>query len=212
MRRLPTSELLRSPRMSFRACTGAWMAALSFCLLAGCTASSAPAPTRAMLGPLDYYPLLAGNAWSYDVDTGEPSTTLAITRVEGVDGGVAQVRTAKAIVHYEVLPDGIRVPPADAWLIRTPLRPGATWPAPGGRTAELVAVDAVAETPAGSFEGCAEVREVGGKLELEVRTVYCPGVGPVSVTSTMRSSVSERTLTVSARLRGYSVSLWPSDP
>jgi len=50
------------------------------------------------------------------------------------------------------------------------------------------------------------VSETGGKLELEVQTVYCASVGPVLVESTMRSNVSDRALTVSARLRGYEVS------
>jgi hypothetical protein len=180
-------------------------------LVNACAGKSAPTTTPAVLGPLDFYPLATGNAWSFDVDTGEPSTTLAITRVESFDGTTAEVRTADSIVRYEVLPDGIRVLPADVWLIRTPLRPGATWPAPGGRIAELVSTDAVAETPAGSFDRCIEVRELGGELALEVHTVYCPGVGPVSVTSTMRSNVSERALTVSARLRGYSVTPRGSD-
>jgi hypothetical protein len=168
--------------------------------------------TPPALAPIDFYPLRAGNVWSYDVDTGEPSTTLAITRVEAFDGSIAEVRTANAVTRYELLPDGIRVPPSDAWLIRVPVLQGATWPAPGGRTAELVSTDVVAETPAGRFDGCIEVREVGGKLELEVRTIYCPGVGPVTVSSTMRSNVSERALTVSARLRGYSVIPSTSDP
>ena len=127
------------------------------------------------------------------------------------DGKIAEVHVARAVVRYEVRPDGIRVLPTDVWLLRTPLRPGATWPAPGGRVAELVSTNAVAETPAGRFDRCVEVRELGGKLELEVRTVYCPGVGPVSVTSTMQSNVSERALSVSARLRGYSVTPRGSD-
>jgi hypothetical protein len=212
MRRLPTSELLRSPDMSLRARNVGWLSVYMLCLVPACAGKSAPVATQAALDPSAFYPFRAGNAWSYDVDTGEASTTLAITRVEIFDGNIAQVRTANAVLHYEVLPEGIRVLPSDAWLIRAPVRAGATWPAPGGRTAELVSTDVVAETPAGRFDGCVEVREVGGKLELEVRTIYCPGIGPVSVTSVMRSNVSERALTVSARLRGYSVSPRTSDP
>lgn len=212
MRRRPTSELLRSPDMTLRALNVGWSSVCVLCLVAACAGKTPPVATPAALEPIDFYPFRAGNAWSYDVDTGEASTTLAITRVETFDGSLAQVRTANAVLHYEVLPEGIRVLSADAWLIRAPVRAGATWPAPGGRTAELVSTDMVAETPAGRFDGCVEVREVGGKLELEVRTIYCPGIGPVSVTSTMRSNLSERVLTVSARLRGYSVSPWTSDP
>jgi hypothetical protein len=188
------------------------MMALLLCFVAACATTSTPITAPTKLAPIDFYPLQAGNAWSYDVDTGQPSSTLAVTRVEAFDGQIAEVRTANTLARYEVLAEGIRVPPADAWLIRAPVRPGATWPAPGDRTAEVLSTEVVAYTAAGRFDRCVEVRETGGKLDLEVRTVYCPGVGPVAVTSTMRSNVSERMLTVSARLRGYTVNPPVSDP
>lgn len=171
--------------------------------------SSAPTEPRAA-GVLDLYPFAKGNAWSYDIDTGESSTTLAVTRVESFDGKIAEVRTASATIRYEVRPDGVYVPSEDAWVIRAPVRVGSTWLGRGGREARVVATAVTADTPAGTFEQCVDVMEEGGKLELEVRTVYCPNVGPVIVTSTMRSHVSERVLTVSARLRGFSVSPQPS--
>ncbi|MDH3655477.1 MAG: hypothetical protein OEN21_14510 [Myxococcales bacterium] len=156
--------------------------------------------------PRDLYPLETGNAWSYDVDTGESSTTLAVSRVETFDGRIAEVRTAQTLLRYEVLPEGIRVQPGDEWVLRLPFEEGATWPGRGGRTARLVSMGLRVETRAGAFDDCVLVSETGGKLELEVRTVYCPKVGPVSVESTMRSNLSDRTLTVSAKLRGYEVS------
>ena len=136
MRSLPTSELLRSPRM---------------------TSASVPRLPRSVCGrlrrpkslpldatafePSELYPLDTGNAWSYDVDTGEASTTLAITRVEAFDGRIAEVHTGRAVVRYEVLPEGIRVPPDDEWLLRAPLVEGATWPGRGGRTARLISTE-----------------------------------------------------------------------
>ncbi len=158
------------------------------------------------IDPRDLFPLETGNAWSYDVDTGESSTTLAVSRVESFDGRIAEVRTAQTLVRYEVLREGIRVPPGEAWVLRLPFEEGATWPGRGGRTARLVSMGLQVETRAGAFEDCVLVSETGGKLELEVRTVYCPRVGPVSVESTMRSNLSDRALTVSAKLRGYEVS------
>ena len=181
------------------------VAALVLSLVAACAGTRVPSATPVPLEPLDLYPLRAGHAWSYDVDTGEATTTLAITRVEAFDGEVAVVRNADSLIRYQVGPEGIRFAGTDGWLIRAPLREGATWPAPGGRNAELVSMGATVATPAGEFERCVDVLEVGGELELEVRTVYCPAVGPVLVTSTMRSATSERVLSVSARLRGYDV-------
>ena len=185
-------------------------AAVALCLLAACAGQSLPSSTHSVVDPSELYPLHAGNAWSYDVDTGEASTTLAIIRVEAFDGHIAEVHTGRVVVHYELLADGIRVPPGNEWLVRAPLVEGATWPARGGRTARLISTDTTAKTPAGTFDRCVEVLETGGKLELEVRTVYCPGVGPVSLGSTMRSNVSDRAVTVSAKLRGYDVSPVPS--
>jgi hypothetical protein len=206
MRSLPTWELLRSPRMT----SSVRATAAALCLAAACVGNSPPRPSHTVIEPSDLYPLQTGNAWSYDIDTGETSTTLAITRVEAFDGRIAEVHTGRAVVRYEVLAEGIRVTPGDAWLVRAPLEEGATWPGRGGRIARLISANTTAETSAGSFDRCVEVLETGGKLELEVRTVYCPGVGPVSVGSTMRSNVSDRVVTVTAQLRGYDISTLPS--
>jgi hypothetical protein len=192
--------------MTSKVGVGLRAAAAALCLGAACVAKSPPPPSGNRIDATDFYPLQAGNAWSYDVDTGDPFTTLAVTRVEAFDGRIAEVHTGDAIVHYEVRGEGVRVPSEDAWLIRAPLEPGATWPARGGRTARLVSIHAVASSGAGSFERCVEVLETGGRLDLEVRTIYCHGVGPVSVESTMRSDLSDRVVTVSASLRGYQVS------
>jgi len=170
-----------------------------------CASTVRPASPKT-IEPRDLYPLEIGNAWSYDVDTGESSTTLAVSRVETFDGRIAEVRTAQTLLRYEVLPEGIRVPPGNEWVLRAPFEEGATWPGRGGRTARLVSMGLRVETRAGTFDDCVLVSEIGGKLELEVRTVYCPRVGPVSVESTMHSNLSDRALTVSAKLRGYEVS------
>jgi hypothetical protein len=173
-------------------------------LFAAC-AGREVAPAPSLGDPRDFYPMNAGNAWSYDVDTGDGTTTLAVTRVESFDGRFAALRTADATIRYEAMAEGIRAATGDAWLLRAPLEVGATWPAPGGREAELLSRRASVTTAAGAFEHCIEVVELGGKLDVEVHTVYCPGVGPVSVSSTMRSSAGDRSLTVFARLRGYRV-------
>ncbi|HSN84496.1 MAG TPA: hypothetical protein VLS88_18090 [Polyangiales bacterium] len=183
--------------------------AIVFCLATACAAQNAVPQQEGAIDPLDLYPLSEGNAWSYDVDVGDGTTTLAVTRVDSFDGRIALVRNGRTVIRYEVLPEGIRVPSEDVWLIRGPLREGETWRARGGRTARLTSMHTHARAAAGSFDDCVEVSETGGKLELEVRTVYCAGVGPVFVESTMRSAVSDRFVTVSARLRGYEVTRSP---
>ncbi|MGB5810208.1 MAG: hypothetical protein WBG86_06740 [Polyangiales bacterium] len=180
--------------------------ALTVVVVSACGGSrQAPSVPELTIDPVDLYPLRAGNAWSYDIDTGDASTTLAVTRVESVNGAYVTVQTGGATVQYELRRDGIFVPADGAWLFRAPFDDGATWPARGGRTGEVVTSLAHEETAAGEFQGCLEVRETGGKLGLVVTTIYCPFVGPVSVTSTMPSDVSDRAATVRARLRGYEV-------
>ncbi len=184
-------------------------------LALGCVVACAgrqASPSASAPGLADFYPLSAGNAWSYDVDTGDASTTLATTRVESSVEGFAVVRTGESVVQYELSPHGIRLASEKAWLIRSPLRVGSSWPARGGRSAQLVSTDTSIETPAGAFVACLEVVERGGELDLEVRTVYCPRVGPVFVASTMRSNTSDRSVTVSASLRGFSVRPSSSSP
>lgn len=190
---------------------GSRVAIAAFAMCVAC-ATTSPAKREVGLDVRELYPLAEGNAWSYDVDAAEGSTTLATTRVDRVEAGVAMVTTGEVTTRYRVSGDGIRVESEDGWLLRAPLRPGASWPARGGRTAEIVALGTQARTSAGTFERCVEVHEHGGQLRLEIRTVYCPGVGPVLVVSTMRSDVSDRVLTVSARLRGFRVSPGPVGP
>jgi hypothetical protein len=180
------------------------------CVAAACAGRNPPVASHGAIHPVDLYPLQTGNAWSYDVDTGEASTTLVVTRVALFDGRLAEVHTGRAVVRYEVSAEGIRAPTGDGWIIHAPVEQGATWLGRGGRTAQVVSISTTLQTRAGTFDHCVEVLETGGKLGLEVRTVYCPGVGPVSVRSTMRSSVSDRVVTVSAQLRGYEVN--PSPP
>jgi hypothetical protein len=86
--------------------SGVRMTALTLCLAAACAGKSPPPTSRIAIDPSDLYPLQTGNAWSYDVDTGEQSTTLAITRVEAFDGRLAQVRSGQTVVRYEVLAEG----------------------------------------------------------------------------------------------------------
>ena len=181
------------------------VAALGAGVVSSCASRPPLVDREPSFDPLTLYPLREGNAWSYDVDTGDAQTTLAITRVVSVDAQTVRVRTGDSLVEYEVRPEGIYVAEDGAWLLRGPVRRGVTWPARGGRTAEIVAMPEAVETPAGTLRGCVEVLERGGRLDLEIRTIYCEGVGPASVSSTMRSATSNRTLTVTAVLRGYDV-------
>ena len=124
-------------------------------------------------------PFTAGNAWSYDVDTGE-----AIDHACGdscgrpFDGTARQcVRTGESRSSaMSSSPEGIRVlcRMARGFFARRSSVGATEWSAPGGayREAYLVAVDsACRDTRAGSLRQTAsKSSRRGGELDLEVRT------------------------------------------
>jgi hypothetical protein len=152
------------------------------------------------------YPLRAGSVWTYDVDTGQGPPTLAITRVTSASEGKAEVSSGGPPIVYERRADGLFRGDRRAYLLRLPVRPGTTWDAGDGATAEVIDIAKHVVTPAGEFNGCVEVRESGGETPRVVRTVFCPDVGPVELESSMALSVSGGGARVIARLRGYDFS------
>jgi hypothetical protein len=171
-------------------------------ILIGCASSPTPAPT-AKVTPARLYPLSSGSAWSYDVDTGDGSQVLATMRVTESDAGRAAVQGGEGVTHYELRADGIYRPDRGGYLLKAPLRAGATWLSGDGVQAEISASDIKIETAAGSFSGCLEVVERGSASGAVITTTYCPDVGPVQIVSSLQLTTG--TVRVVARLRGYQV-------
>jgi len=175
------------------------------CLLlwiVGCASAPAAKPTDA-LTPERLYPLVAGSAWSYDVDMGTGETVLAITRVTEASAGQASVQGGEGTTRYEIRPDGIYRVAGGAYLLKAPLQVGATWPSGPGMQAEIVRLDAAVDSPAGRFSGCVEVLERGASSGALITTTYCPDVGPALVVSALTLQTGE--VKVVARLRGYQI-------
>lgn len=185
--------------------------------LSGCgTAPPAvEAPVVDRLAPSTLYPMLPGAQWVYDVDTGggEPATLgiFEVTEAEGSRRSIANNRGMSADGHitygepmtYEITPDGIRHVATGGWVLRAPIREGATWDGMGGRNARVTDADATIEVVAGTYEHCVEVEESGGEDGRIVRTVYCPSVGPVLVESRMDSRLTTRSVATRSSLRSY---------
>lgn len=171
--------------------------------LVGC-GGAAPA-VRTQQGPPtpdQLYPLAEGNAWSYDVDTGDGDTVLAVARVAAVRGRAVEVLSGGGeVLRYERRADGIYRPHRGGYLLKAPIAEGNQWDSGAGVTAKIVKIAPLTRTTAGDFEGCVEVAESGFASGQRVLTIYCPGVGPVLVVSEM--DIRGRTLRVVARLRGY---------
>lgn len=152
----------------------------------------------------DYFPLTAGTAWSYDVDDGV-GTVLAISRVDTRTGRRATVLDpAGVMVPYDVRDDGIFRPDKGVYLLKDPLRVGASWPSTAGMTATVAAMDRVLDTPAGHFEHCIEIVQEGGEQGLHITTDYCPQVGPVKVVAAM-TLTGGRSASTTGVLRGWIV-------
>ncbi len=179
--------------------------AASLLLLATACAGTQKKPSPALeITPATLYPLAEGNAWSYDVDTGEGDSVLAVARVARKVGEIAEVVTGSSeALRYEPRSDGIARVGSEGYVLKAPLDKGASWPSGPGRTALVSDVGVRFESTAGRFQACVVIDERDEASGQRTFTTYCPGVGPVQVVSEM--DVRGQTLRVVARLRGYDV-------
>ncbi len=196
--------------MGARRTTVGWRGAclaLAGLLLAGCGGAAAERASDAgPVTPERFYPMAEGHVWAWQVEDGEGLRALAQSRVAARDGmrAVVEQNGGQRLV-YQVRPDGIFRPDLGVWLLKAPLRAGASWPSASGRTARIVATDAAVEVPAGRFEGCLRVEEAGGRDGRRIVTVYCPDVGPVLVETSIGLPAAGRQVRVTARLLGHAV-------
>ena len=172
--------------------------ALVSSLALGCGGAQDAGAGEEGIDPARLYPLQEGNVWSYDVDTGI-ETVLGTFRVVDVQGPRASVEVNGGVetLVYETTPEGIRRPNEEVWVLKRPVQVGARWPAPGGREAEVLSIDARVEVFAGTFEDCVEVREADARQT--VTTTYCPDVGPVVLVTEATSEYGGATARVENR-------------
>lgn len=149
----------------------------------GCaTSKSARAAYSTGNAALDYYPLLPGWGWAYDVER-DGQKVLALYAVAECHGKVAVIKNGDVRLEYLVQPDGIArregSEPGD-YLVKIPLLVGATWPVSGGHATVAEAGRAVS-LPSGTYRDCAVVEETREQPNRVTRTTYCKGVGPVAI-------------------------------
>lgn len=156
------------------------------------------------LSPASLYPLRASAAWSYDVDSGDGESVLAVARVTRIEGSAVEVATGDAApIAYLQRSDGIVRARSGGYLLKAPIAAAASWPSGEGTRAQVTALHVTLATPAGTFTDCVTVQEDNAASGQRIATTYCPGVGPAEVVSEMQ--VQGRVLRVVGRLRGYSV-------
>lgn len=186
--------------------SSSWLPILGTVLWLGCGGAAPKAADNDRLTIERLYPLRPGSVWTYDVDTGEGLPTLAITRVMARDGNKVEVSSGSQSIAYEVHPDGLFRPDLGSYILRAPVQKGARWDTHAGASAEISDVAKTVISPAGDFQGCVEVRESGGATQKQIRTVFCPDVGPVEIESSLHIALTGQAARVLARLRGYDFS------
>jgi hypothetical protein len=151
-----------------------------------------------------YYPLQAGWHWAYEVDKGG-ERILAMYAVRDVVGDTAILETGDERLLYAITPEGIARKEGLSigdFILRTPMRSGATWAVTGGK-ATVTAVGKTVTVPAGTFTNCAIVEEVRSNPDRVLRTTFAAGVGPVVVEYQVHDPVAGRFETaLHATLRG----------
>lgn len=125
-----------------------------------------------------FFPLEEGRLYNYETrENGDNGMLVArVHRVDAMHGELHVGGTSKRFVYSRegVAYDG------GATILPNTIAEGATWAGEHGGTAKIARVDATVTVPAGTFAGCVETVEEGGRLPGAVyKTTYCPGTGMV---------------------------------
>jgi hypothetical protein len=159
-----------------------------------------------------FFPLQDGHVYTYDIVSppGAPREQF-IVRIRRRSADRAEMLTGGAVRQIVLEEDGIRREDA-GYVLRVPLRVGATWQGDNGGTATVEATDVEAQVPAGSFKGCVRVVERLTTAERKViTTVLCEGVGIVTMQVQASSGSEQAVQRVELRFYGPPVDLEAKD-
>lgn len=160
--------------------TRPWLFVMVAILISSCATAARRAPQVGDANDaLAYYPLLPGWGWAYDLER-DGTTVLALYAVVERSREVAVVEHAGERLEYDLTSDGIARHDGGDYILKSPVRGGASWPIAAG-TASIVEVAKKVTVPAGSFRDCVVVEEARHAPERVARTTYCRGVGPVVI-------------------------------
>ena len=125
-----------------------------------------------------FFPLEEGRIYAYATqENGE--TGMLVAKVHRTDATHGELRLSNASKRFVFTPEGVAYD-GGAFILKSPLDVGATWPGEHGGTTKVVATDASPKVVAGSYSSCVQTVEEGGRPEgSKYATTYCPGVGMV---------------------------------
>ncbi len=172
-------------------------------LVVACSAPQSARPPRGPLTAKDYVPLRVGAAWSYDTVTGfGGDTVLSALSVVRADGERFYVRSGARTETWERRPDG--VVREGEYIVRDPIRVGATWEGREGGRFEVRAVDQTRTVGGQRFTRVIEVVRSGSATGITTKTWYAADVGVVEIDARSTSSLGA-TITVRSTLRGFTL-------
>lgn len=140
--------------------------------------SSTPS-TPAKPGSVEpFFPLEEGKIYSYVTNEGG-ETGILTARVHRTDASHGELRLSNSTKRFVISPDAIAYDDG-RFILKAPLDVGATWPGEHGGTTRVTSTDAAVKVPAGSYSGCLQTLEEGGRPPgSRYTTTYCPGIGMV---------------------------------
>lgn len=154
-----------------------------FTLLSLVPACGGPPPAETpsqpdITGVEQYFPLGDGFVYTYQtVDEGSGSEDMLLLRVSRPDASHAKLQTGSGVRLLQITSEAIRRE-GSGFVLRAPLREGATWDGDNGGSTRVEAVDVTVSVPAGTFKDCVRtVEEIGGAGRGRITSVYCKGVG-----------------------------------
>jgi hypothetical protein len=159
---------------------------------------------RANLTAADFYPLVPGWKWAYDVEK-DGLSILATYAVLERNGDTAVVQAGDDHLTYAVTPDGIAQKDGGMmgdYIIKNPVREGAEWPVEGGR-AHIASVSADFKMDSGErYLGCLVVEVTRTDPVRVTRTTFAPDLGPVLLEMQVQEGPGQKFTTLTrARLR-----------
>ena len=177
----------------------------AFGLVAGCVTTQTSKKLPPAEKASDFYPVALGNAWAHMVTSHDTNEQVLVTsRIAKVDPDGFVLTTGAQNVAIARKPDGLFKPQSGYYILKDPIKPGATWKM---RDADgTVSITALAQTTtvsAGKFRNCLHVtEEIPGSQRAQI--VYAPGVGPISM-KVYSLEIDPPLLLISSELKGYQI-------
>jgi hypothetical protein len=125
-----------------------------------------------------FFPLEEGRIYNY-VTSENGETGMLVAKVHRTDASHGELRLSNATKRFVYSPGAVAYDNG-LFILKAPLDVGATWPGEHGGTTRVASVDAAPKVAAGSYTGCVQTVEEGGRPPgSKFVTTYCPGVGMV---------------------------------